>query len=53
MIWTLSQWNCVLFSDEKRFCLDGPDLLHSYWHDLRKDPAVIWRRKRGGGGVMI
>uniref|UniRef100_A0A8R1IAY4 Tc1-like transposase DDE domain-containing protein n=1 Tax=Caenorhabditis japonica TaxID=281687 RepID=A0A8R1IAY4_CAEJA len=43
-----------IFSDEKKFNMDGPDGYKSYWYDLRKDPAVFskrtwWRKPHGVG----
>lgn len=52
MSWT-SEWNKVVFSDEKKFNLDGPDGYHGYWRDLRKDPLYFSKRNFGGGSVMI
>lgn len=46
-------WEYVWFTDEKRFCLDGPDCTSYYWHDLRKDFVIRGRRQGGGGGVMV
>jgi transposase len=46
-------WKSVIFSDEKKFNLDGPDGLHSYWHDIRKEPELLSRRVQGGGSVII
>lgn len=46
-------WNKVIFSDEKKFNLDGPDGLHYYWRDLRKENRQIMSRNFGGGSVMI
>ena len=43
----------VVFSDEKKFNLDGPDGVKYYWHDLRKDPLYFSRRGHGGGSVMV
>lgn len=52
MSWT-SEWNKVIFSDEKKFNLDGPDGFQYYWHDLRSEEQVRMSRNFGGGGVMI
>jgi transposase len=46
-------WNDVVFSDEKKFNLDGPDCLQYYWHDLRKEEQTYLSRQNGGGSVMI
>lgn len=43
----------MIFSDEKKFNLDGPDGFNSYWHNLRKDPLQFSRRNFGGGSVMV
>lgn len=47
------EWNNVIFSDEKKFNLDGPDCCAYYWHDLRKDPQVKLSRNFGGGSLMV
>lgn len=41
----------IIFSDEKRFCLDGPDNFYTW----TKDASIEKREKRhtGGGGIMI
>ncbi len=49
----VTEWRKVVFSDEKKFNLDGPDGFHHYWHDLRKDELTFSKRVQGGGGVMI
>jgi transposase len=46
------EWENVIWSDEKRFNLDGPDGWCHYWHDLRKEPVIL-AKERQGGGVMI
>lgn len=42
----------MIFSDEKKFNLDGPDGWNYYWRDLRQDPRIFSKRNFGGGNVM-
>lgn len=46
-------WSKVWFTDEKRWCLDGPDCCSYYWHDLRKEPHLRSKRQAGGGSLMV
>lgn len=52
MSWS-TQWEKVVFSDEKKFNLDGPDCCSYYWHGLgeKEDPKPS--RNFGGGSVMV
>ncbi|GBM46391.1 Transposable element Tc3 transposase [Araneus ventricosus] len=43
----------ILFSDERKWKLDGPDGNIKYWHDLRKQPGSFFSRQNGGGSVMV
>lgn len=43
----------MIWTDEKKFSLDGPDGNRFYWHDLRKDPLIFSRRNCGGGSIMV
>lgn len=47
------EWTSVIFSDEKKFNLDGPDGLQFDWHDLAKSKQVAMTRNFGGGTVMV
>ena len=47
------EWERVIFSDEKKFNLDGPDGFHYYWHDFNQDEISFSRRVLGRGGVMV
>lgn len=51
--WGPEQWMRCVFSDEKRFNLDGPDGFQCYWHSIRADTELYSRRRFGGGGVMV
>lgn len=46
-------WSNIIWSDEKKFNLDGPDGFRYYWHDLRKDQLSYSRRVHGGGAVIV
>ena len=43
----------MVFSDEKKVNLDGPDGSQCYWHDLRKERQLFSKRLYGGGSVMV
>lgn len=46
-------WSRTIFSDEKKFNLDGPDGYKYYWRDLRRPAQTYVRRQNGGGSVMV
>ena len=37
----VKQWSTVVFSEEKKFNLDGPDSYNYYFHDLRKEERFL------------
>ena len=43
MCWK-EEWENIIFSDEKKFNLDGPDGFSYYWHDLskKKGSVMFW-----------
>lgn len=52
MSW-VQEWNKIVFSDEKKFNLDGPDGWSHYWRDLRTEKKIFSKRQSGGGSVMV
>ena len=52
MAWT-NEWKKVVFTDEKKFNLDGPDGYKYYFHDLRKEERFLSHRQSGGGSIML
>lgn len=49
----LNDWRLVVFSDEKRFNLDGPDGYRYYFHDLRKEEVFLSRHHSCEGDIMV
>ena len=45
-------WRKVVFSDEKKFNLDGPNVLQKYWH-VKKIPEKNYSTRYGGGGSFM
>jgi transposase len=45
------KWETTIFSDEKRFSLDGPDDWRSYMYDSNLTTRI--KRQCHGGGVMV
>jgi len=52
MTWS-TQWQHVVFSDEKKFNLEGSDGYNYYFHDLRKEEHYLDRLHSRVGGVMV
>nr|CCA23100.1 GK10162 putative [Albugo laibachii Nc14] len=48
-----TEWKRIVFTDEKKWNLDGPDGYQIYWRDLRKSPEINMKRQSGGGSVTI
>ena len=48
-----AKWKQVLFSNEKKFNLDGSDGAAYYWHDLRKEEKIFSKRQQGGQSLMV
>ena len=46
-------WRHVIFSDEKRWCLDGPDAERHYWSDSRIERENFSKRRMGGRSLMV
>ena len=43
----------VVFSNDKKFNLDGPDGSLGYWHDVRKEKQLFSKILFGGRSVMV
>ncbi|KAI5148067.1 hypothetical protein ENBRE01_0081 [Enteropsectra breve] len=47
------RWKYTIFSDEKKFNLDGPDGYAYYWHAVGSSSPVLAHRAFGGGSIMV
>lgn len=52
-IYWKKEWRQVVFSDEKKFNLDGPDGFKHYWHHINMEEISFSKRVMGGGGIMV
>lgn len=52
LAWT-EEWKRVIFSDEKKWNLEGPDGLAYYWHDTRQEELTFSKSQMGGGSLMV
>ncbi|KAF0683486.1 Aste57867_24467 [Aphanomyces stellatus] len=48
-----AKWSSVIFSDEKKWNLDGPDGCKYYWHCIGRDERTVFSRQSGGGSLMV
>ena len=53
MVISEMNWDSVIFSDEKKLNLDGPDGYKYYWHDVRGPQKHFFIRNFGGASVMV
>jgi len=48
-----TNWHEILFMDEKKFILDGPDGCQFHWYNLRTAPHYFSKWQSDGGSVMV
>ena len=48
-----AEWRNIIFTDEKKISLDGPDGYRCYWHDLWKKELIFLKRQCGIGSVVV
>ena len=52
ILWT-RQWHKVIFSDEKKINLDGPDGFKYYRHHVNKEEISYSKCIQDGRGIMV
>ena len=49
---SVKEWQKVVFSDEKKFSLDGPDGFQKYWY-AKKFPEENYSTRHSGRGSLL
>ena len=47
------EWSQIVWSDEKKWNLDGPGGFKFYWHGSRMKELTFLKRRSGGGSLMV
>ena len=48
-----TNWNDIIFSNEKKFDFVGPNGYKYFWHDLQQKSHIFSKRQFRGGSVMV
>ena len=51
--WCFKKWKRVVFSDEKKFNLDGPDGFQKFWFSKEIKQEYFSKRHTEGGSLMV
>ena len=47
------EWQNIVWSDDKKWNLDGPDGKSMFWHDNPREKPIAMKCHSGGGSLMV